>query len=30
LTVRPTRYGMSTPVPIANAASTNDTITPLR
>ena len=30
LTVCPTRYGMSTPVPIANAASTNEKITPRR
>ena len=29
-TVRPTRYGMSTPTPMAAAASANDTITPLR
>src|SRR4051795_2233689 len=29
-TVRPTRNGISTPVPIATAASTNETITPRR
>ena len=29
-TVRPTRYGMSTPALIASAASTSDAITPRR